>query len=67
MFEPIHGSAPKYASNGIINPIAAIESIRLMLEHLNEKSAAQDIQNEAKKLLREGTIKTQDLGGTNQG
>jgi len=45
MFEPIHGSAPKYTGKGIINPIASIESVRVMLAHIGEKVAAKDIQS----------------------
>jgi len=44
MFEPIGGSAPKYTGMNIINPIAAIEAARMMLNHLGEKQAAEKIQ-----------------------
>ncbi len=44
MFEPIGGSAPKYTGQNVINPIAAIGSIRLMLEHLGEDKAAARIE-----------------------
>lgn len=66
MFEPIHGSAPKYTGKGIINPIASIESVRMMLAHLGEKVAAKDIQSAVMKLLADGKIKTPDLGGTSK-
>ncbi len=45
MFEPIGGSAPKYAGKNIINPLAAISSAQMMLAHLNEDTAAEMLQN----------------------
>ncbi len=45
MFEPIGGSAPKYTGKKMINPLAAIEAGRMMLEHLGEEKAANAIQN----------------------
>ncbi|MBW1695976.1 MAG: 3-isopropylmalate dehydrogenase [Deltaproteobacteria bacterium] len=63
MFEPIHGSAPKYAGKDIVNPIAAIESIAMMLDHLEEPSAAKDIREAISKVLLEGSIRTRDMGG----
>ncbi len=44
MFEPIGGSAPKYAGKGVINPIAAIAAVGMMLEQLGEKKAAQRVE-----------------------
>jgi tartrate dehydrogenase/decarboxylase / D-malate dehydrogenase len=66
MFEPIHGSAPKYAGKSIVNPIAAIESIRMMLDHLGEGRAALDIQEAVVKTLTLGKVKTADMGGKNR-
>jgi tartrate dehydrogenase/decarboxylase/D-malate dehydrogenase len=66
MFEPIHGSAPKYAGKEVVNPIAAIESIRMMFEHLEETQAAQDIQDSIVQVLGSGQVKTHDMGGTNK-
>lgn len=66
MFEPIHGSAPRYAGKGIVNPIASIESIRLMLEQLGEEEAAKDIHRAIIKTLSSGKIRTSDLGGTHK-
>jgi tartrate dehydrogenase/decarboxylase/D-malate dehydrogenase len=63
MFEPIHGSAPKYAGKDVVNPVAAIESIRMMLDHLGETEAAQDIERGTRKILSEGNVKTRDMGG----
>ncbi len=45
MFEPIGGSAPKYTGQNVINPLAAIESGRMMLDHLGEKEAAKSIED----------------------
>ena len=65
MFEPIHGSAPKYAGKEVVNPIAAIESIRMMWEHLGEAQAARDIQDSVVQVLSSGKVRTRDMGGTN--
>ncbi len=62
MFEPIHGSAPDIAGKGIANPIGTIASAALMLEHLGEKAAAQDIERAIEATTASG-IKTVDLGG----
>jgi tartrate dehydrogenase/decarboxylase/D-malate dehydrogenase len=66
MFEPIHGSAPKYAGKAVVNPIASIESIRMLLDHLGEEQAALDIQRAVMKTLALGRVKTPDMGGTNR-
>jgi isocitrate/isopropylmalate dehydrogenase len=58
MFEPIHGSAPKYAGKGLVNPVAAIESIRMMMEHLGETEAGKDIEAAVNQVLQNGTAKT---------
>jgi isocitrate/isopropylmalate dehydrogenase len=63
MFEPIHGSAPKYAGKGIVNPVAAIESIRMMMEHLGETKASSDIAAALNQVLKNGKIKTRDMDG----
>jgi isocitrate/isopropylmalate dehydrogenase len=63
MFEPIHGSAPKYAGKNVVNPVAAIESIRMMLDHLGETEAAQDIERGTRQVLSGGEFKTRDMGG----
>ncbi len=66
MFEPIHGSAPKYTGKGIVNPIASIEAVRMMLEHLGEEEAALDIQRAVIKVLEGKEVRTRDLGGTSK-
>ena len=66
MYEPIHGSAPKYAGKAVINPIATIESIRMMWEHLGEEEAARDIQDAVANVLASGQARTRDMGGTHK-
>lgn len=53
MFEPIGGSAPKYTGQGVINPLAAIVSGAMMLDHLGETEAAKAIEDAAIKVTRE--------------
>ncbi len=62
MFEPVHGSAPDIAGQGIANPIAAILSAALMLDWLNETVAAERIRRAVEATLAAGH-KTPDLGG----
>ncbi len=64
MFEPIHGSAPKYTGKSIVNPIAAIEAARMMLDHLGLESAAKMINRAIRSVLVEGKTLTKDMGGT---
>lgn len=64
MFEPIHGSAPKYTGQNIVNPVATIMATSMMLEYLKEKEASKKIEKSVLEVLREGRIKTKDLGGT---
>jgi tartrate dehydrogenase/decarboxylase/D-malate dehydrogenase len=63
MFEPIHGSAPDIAGRNIANPIGAIWSGALMLEHLGEQQAADLIVTAIEKAVGQGQL-TKDLGGT---
>jgi 3-isopropylmalate dehydrogenase len=64
MFEPIHGSAPKYKGKNVANPIATILAGGMMLEELGEQDAADLIEKAVIEVLREGRIRTKDLGGT---
>ncbi len=64
MFEPVHGSAPKYAGMNRVNPIATIMAASMMLDYLGEKEAAARIEKAVLKVLREGKVRTADLGGT---
>lgn len=63
MYEPVHGSAPDIAGQGIANPIGTILSGALMLKDLGEAAAAQRIQNAVAAVLKSG-LKTRDLRGT---
>lgn len=63
MFEPIHGSAPKYKGKNMANPVATIYAGAMMLEFLGAEEEADVIMDAIKVILREGKIKTYDLGG----
>ena len=64
MFEPVHGSAPDIAGKGIANPLAAVLSVKLLLEHLGHPKAATAVWNAVVKVLASRKVKTPDLGGT---
>ncbi len=63
MFEPVHGSAPDIAGKGIANPLAAIVSAAMMLDHLGLHTAAQKIDAALEGVLAEEKVRTPDLGG----
>src|SRR3989338_5816934 len=63
MFEPIHGSAPKYKGMNVANPIATIWAGAMMLDELGEGKASKQIIAAVEKVLKEGMVKTKDLGG----
>jgi tartrate dehydrogenase/decarboxylase/D-malate dehydrogenase len=63
LFEPVHGSAPDIAGQGIANPIGQIWSGAMMLEHLGEKAASADILRAIEHVLAEPSLRTRDLGG----
>jgi len=63
MFEPIHGSAPKYKGMNRANPIATIWAGAMMMEEIGEEKAAQDIVKAIEDVLKEGKVRTKDLGG----
>jgi tartrate dehydrogenase/decarboxylase/D-malate dehydrogenase len=64
MFEPIHGSAPKYTGMRRVNPIATIEAVRMMLDHLGESEAAGQIGDAIATTLGAGETRTRDMGGS---
>jgi isocitrate/isopropylmalate dehydrogenase len=64
MFEPVHGSAPKYAGQNRVNPIATIMAASMMLDYLGEREAAAKIEKAVMKVLNEGKVRTADLGGS---
>jgi 3-isopropylmalate dehydrogenase len=63
MFEPVHGSAPDIAGKGIANPIAAIFSVAMLLDHLELPRAADRVRRAVARVLAAGGPKTPDLGG----
>lgn len=64
VFEPVHGSAPKYAGQNKVNPTAIILSAWMMLDYIGEAEAADKLLKAVKKTIREGRKVTYDLGGT---
>ncbi|GAA2823575.1 tartrate dehydrogenase [Crossiella cryophila] len=64
MFEPVHGSAPDIAGRGIANPLGAIWTAALMLEHLGHVEAASTVEGALVEVLAGTGIRTPDLGGT---
>lgn len=63
MFEPVHGSAPDIMGKGIANPMAQILTAAMMLDHLGEEAAAEDIRGGVQKVLHEAEVVPADLGG----
>lgn len=65
VFEPTHGSAPKYAGKYKVNPMAMLLTSKLMLDWLNEKESAEKLENAIAAVIKEGKVKTYDMGGNN--
>jgi 3-isopropylmalate dehydrogenase len=63
MFEPVHGSAPDIAGKGIANPVAAILSVAMMLDHLGHSQSAGRVRRAVAQVLAAGSPRTPDLGG----
>jgi len=63
VFEPIHGTAPKYADKNVINPIAAIMAAKMMFDYLGENQTAGAIEQSIVDVLQEGKVRTYDLKG----
>jgi tartrate dehydrogenase/decarboxylase/D-malate dehydrogenase len=63
MFEPIHGSAPKYKGQNKVNPIATIWAGAMLIEQLGEKEASDMIISAIQKNILDGKVKTYDMGG----
>lgn len=63
VFEPTHGSAPKYADyeTSIVNPIAMVESACMMLDFINENEIARNIRAATAKVVEEGKVRTYDM------
>ena len=64
MFEPVHGSAPDIAGKGIANPLAAILSAGMLLDHLGLRESAAAVHRAVASVLKAGHPRTPDLGGT---
>ncbi len=64
VFEPTHGSAPKYYGQYKVNPTAMILATRLMLEWLGEEEMAEKILVAVSKVIEEGKVRTYDMGGS---
>jgi tartrate dehydrogenase/decarboxylase / D-malate dehydrogenase len=64
MFEPVHGSAPDIAGRGVANPIGAIWTAAMMLEHLGHPDAAAEVVDAIARVLAGTAVRTPDLGGT---
>jgi isocitrate dehydrogenase (NAD+) len=64
VFEPVHGSAPDIAGEGLADPIAMILSGAMLLRHLGELAAAERVEAAVDRVLRDGRVRTPDLGGS---
>ena len=67
VFEPVHGSAPKYAGMDKVNPLATILSGVMMLKYIGEMEAAERVMKAINQVLEEGKYLTYDLGGSAKG
>jgi isocitrate dehydrogenase (NAD+) len=65
VFEPTHGSAPKYAGQYKVNPIATILAAKMMLDWLGEKEKAARIEVAVGEVIKDGRVRTYDMGGRN--
>jgi len=64
VFEPSHGSAPKYAGQNKVNPIATILAAKMMLDWLGEHEKGRRVEEATAAVIREGRVRTYDMGGT---
>lgn len=65
VFEPTHGSAPKYAGQYKVNPMAMLLSVKMMLEWLGEQDKADALDKAIAAVIAEGKVRTYDMGGSN--
>ncbi|MFN2219298.1 MAG: isocitrate/isopropylmalate dehydrogenase family protein, partial [Anaerolineae bacterium] len=63
VFEPTHGSAPKYAGKYVTNPIATILAVKMMLDWLGETEKAAQLEGAVAAVIAEGQVRTYDMGG----
>ncbi len=64
VFEPTHGSAPKYAGGNKVNPMAMLLTAKLMVDWLGEQEMAERLETAIAQVLREGAVRTYDMGGS---
>ena len=64
VFEPTHGSAPKYAGQYKVNPIATILAVKMMLDWLGESKKAVALESAVAQVIKEGKVRTYDMGGS---
>jgi 3-isopropylmalate dehydrogenase len=65
VFEPTHGSAPKYAGQYKVNPHAMLLTAKLMFDWLGESQRGTQLENAIARAIKEGKVKTYDMGGKN--
>jgi len=65
VFEPTHGSAPKYAGQYKVNPMAMLLTAKMMLDWLGEKDKADRLEAAIARVIAEGKVRTYDMGGSN--
>jgi 3-isopropylmalate dehydrogenase len=65
VFEPTHGSAPKYAGQYKVNPMAMLLTVKLMLDWLDEIGMAARLETAIANVIKEGKVRTYDVGGAN--
>jgi isocitrate dehydrogenase (NAD+) len=63
VFEPTHGSAPKYAGQYKVNPIATVLAAKMMLDWLGETAKGLALENATAAVIKDGTVRTYDMGG----
>ena len=63
VFEPSHGSAPKYTGQNKVNPIATILAAKMMLDWLGEGAMGRSVEAAVAKIVKEGKVRTYDMGG----
>ncbi len=65
VFEPTHGSAPKYAGQYKVNPMAMLLTARMMFDWLKETDRAARLESAIARVIKEGKVRTYDMGGKN--
>jgi len=65
VFEPTHGSAPKYAGQYKVNPMAMLITVKLMFDWLAETDKAASLESAIAEVIKEGKVRTYDMGGSN--